>query len=211
MTVSSAADVATREQTRPRRRGRPRKPGVDEAIIAATLEILEKDGFAGLTVEAISARAGVGRPALYRRWPSKEAIVKDALLELAGELMPYPDTGSLRGDLAALMQEFTDAMQTPAGRVTVALIGEGMRDPTWRAMAVDVLRRRRQRALVIVERAIERGELPPNTDGNLLFDLVGSPLWVHQLIHDDLAEWVDVDAILDAVLDGMAAIPSDRS
>src|SRR3954447_13971210 len=83
--------------------GRPRKPGATEAILEATVAILEEKGFGGLTIEAIADRAGVGRPALYRRWPSKEAIVEEALLGVADELVPIPDTGSLREDLRLLM------------------------------------------------------------------------------------------------------------
>ena len=200
MSNPAESSDSTLDTVHSRGRGRPRHPRISRAILDATLEILEEEGFAGLTIEAISTRAGVGRPALYRRWPSKEAIVEEALLGVAGELVPVPDTGSLRGDLTLLVREFADSMDTTAGRLTVALIAEAIRDPSWHPIVRDFLRRRRALTRVVIDRAIQRGELPPDADGDLLIDLVASPLWVHRLLHWDLAEWIDPDAILDGIL-----------
>lgn len=157
-------------------------------------------------MEAIARRAGVGQPALYRRWPSKEAIVQQALLGGTNVSVPIPDTGSLRSDLIEVLDEMAAFFATPTGKVLVALIGEDIRAPAWHVMVVDFLRHRRQLALVVIDRAIARGELPPGTDGNQIFDLIGSPLWVHHLIHRDL-ETVDVATIVDTVLGGAVNAP----
>ena len=83
-----------------RRQGRPRDPAVDEAILTATLEVVTDLGFGGLTVEAVAAKAGVGKATIYRRWSTKEELV----VAVAEELMSHetlPDTGSLREDLVS--------------------------------------------------------------------------------------------------------------
>ena len=79
------------------RAGRPRDPRLDEAVVAATLQLLAEEGYAQLTVERIAARAGVGKASLYRRWPDKVSIVLEAVSRNP-ERPSAPDTGSLRGD-----------------------------------------------------------------------------------------------------------------
>src|SRR5436190_20339068 len=83
-----------------RRPGRPRDPSYDKAILDATLEILFDRGYAGLTIDGVAARTGLGRPTIYRRWSSKPALVIAALAQSVG-VSPAPDTGSLRKDLLA--------------------------------------------------------------------------------------------------------------
>ena len=83
-----------------RRPGRPRDPSYDRAILDATLQILNDKGYAGLTIDGVAARTGVGRPTIYRRWSSKPALAIAALAESPG-LSPVPDTGAVRDDLAS--------------------------------------------------------------------------------------------------------------
>jgi AcrR family transcriptional regulator len=196
------------EGTAPRRGpGRLPKPGATRAILDATRAILEEAGFVGLTIEAIARRAGVGPPALYRRWPSKEALIEAALIEIADEALPIANTGTLRGDLMRLARDFRESLRSPFGRIVVALVGEAIRDSAWRDLLIDFLRRRREHALVIVERAVARGELPRDVDGGHVLDLVSSPLWVHRLLNGDLDEWASDERLerhVDAVLNGIA-------
>ena len=100
-TVDSAGDDLGEGEAEARRPGRPRDPGYDKAILHATLEILFEKGYAGLTIDGVAAKTGVGRPTIYRRWPSKPALVIAALGQSVG-LSPTPDTGSLRDDLLAV-------------------------------------------------------------------------------------------------------------
>src|ERR1700722_2208008 len=81
-----------------RRPGRPRDPGYDKVILDATLEILNDKGYAGLTIDGVAPRTGVGRPTIYRRWASKAALVIAALTQ-SSHLSLIPDTGALRDDL----------------------------------------------------------------------------------------------------------------
>ncbi len=205
----SAALGAAQDGTR-RRPGRLRKPGATQAILDATREILEESGFAGLTIEAIARRADVGPPALYRRWSSKEALVEAVLLEIADEAVPIADTGTLRDDLVQLMQNFRESLCQPFGRIVVGLVGEAVRDPVWRDLLIDFLRRRREQVLVVIERAVQRGELPQDVDGRHIMDLASSPLWQHRILNDDLAEWASdarLERHIDALLKGVIQEP----
>src|SRR5665647_58447 len=91
----SVRDTTAETRAKP---GRPRDPQVNEAIFAATLELLAEDGYAQLTIERIAARAGVGKASLYRRWPDKVSVVLEAVSRNP-ERPSAPDTGSLRADV----------------------------------------------------------------------------------------------------------------
>ena len=80
--------------------GRPRSERSHQAIVVATLELLAEQGFQQLTMEQVARRAGVGKATIYRRWPAKADLVKDAIRYFSAEL-PVPDTGTLAGDYAA--------------------------------------------------------------------------------------------------------------
>src|SRR4051794_23872567 len=87
-----------------RRPGRPRDARHDEAILEATMALLSEAGYARLTIDGVAARAGVGRPTIYRRWPSKPALVVAALLHAPQIQVPHADTGSLRADLIKVLR-----------------------------------------------------------------------------------------------------------
>jgi AcrR family transcriptional regulator len=111
--VSSQDPAAGDAQREPRGPGRPRDARRDEAILTATLGILRELGYRGLTVGGVAARAGVGRPTIYRRWSSKPALVVAALVESARLAVPLVDTGSLREDLIAVQRHQVELMSSP--------------------------------------------------------------------------------------------------
>jgi AcrR family transcriptional regulator len=169
----------------PARRGRPRDPGVDESILSSTLLLLGEIGYAGLTMEQVAARARVGKASLYLRWPSKVALVADAVQRLSPDLVPaIPDTGSLPGD----MREFLRQLVRPRGAAAAALpavAGEATNNPEMR----EAFRRGVTTALIesvrtIVQRSVDRGELPVATDVELLSMLPMALLQQLRLIHE---------------------------
>src|SRR5260370_18750172 len=96
--------ATTSESEKGRRKpGRPRSAQAQKAIIDATLELLAEEGFQGLSIEAVAARAGVGKTTIYRRWSSKEELVMEAIRQVQIDV-PVMDTGNFRNDLAALLQ-----------------------------------------------------------------------------------------------------------
>ena len=97
------------------RRGRPRDATRDRALLEATLAVLSESGYSGFTTAAVAARAGVSTATLYRRWPSKEGLVVAAASAYAQELTAPTDTGTLEGDLRALLLDKAASMTGKEG------------------------------------------------------------------------------------------------
>jgi AcrR family transcriptional regulator len=177
--VSDSAD------TERKRRGRPRSEKARTAILAAAAELLLGEGAETVSMDEVAERAGVSKATIYRWWPSKETLALDALLNDWGSDPPtLRETGSLRGDLLALIRPWVRRLRSrPYGRVVAGLLAETHTDPafadTYRARFVEV---RRDPARVLVTRAIEHGELPAATDIDLALDLVFGPIY-HRLLH----------------------------
>jgi AcrR family transcriptional regulator len=187
-----------------RRPGRPRDPQADAAILQATVEVLCEHGFGAFTVDAVAAHAGVGKATIYRRWPSREALVLDA----AATLVPQPDvpdTGSVRDDLIALMSgSFADAASANKQQLMAAVTAEAVVNPEMKRLLRDYTQRRRDGSAVVVRRAIERGELPADTDPDFLLDLIAGPLFYRvQISGRPIGPKVVAD-VVDVVLGGLA-------
>jgi len=158
-------------------RGRPRDEEADGAILDAALALLSEQGYGGLRMEAVAARAGVAKATVYRRWPDKLSLAMAAIGRIP-ELPPV-DTGSLLGDLRALRTALAALFRTTrlAG-VLPALAAERMRR-TSAAARIDALMQARYRPWVAaIERAIARGELPrtASADARLIADLLAGVL-----------------------------------
>jgi AcrR family transcriptional regulator len=177
-------------------------PATDRAVREATLALLNDVGYAGLRVQDVAARAGVGKAALYRRWPSKAAL---ALHHVIGDLRPreYRDTGSLRGDLREVAADFVTRMAHPRVRAVVPeMMADLLRDDAVRQVFEQacVLP---ERALIarVAERAVARGEL---TD---LPDL----RWAHAQFAGPVFVWLHLlggsadDELIDRIADSVAA------
>ncbi|HEV2309735.1 MAG TPA: TetR/AcrR family transcriptional regulator [Acidimicrobiia bacterium] len=181
--------MATHEpipQDRPEHRGpgRPRDARHDRAILEATLDILLEQGYGGLTIEGVAARAGVGRPTIYRRWPSKPALVVAALVQSAHLALPAPDTGSLRRDLLEVQRHQVERMNSPDGRrVTAGLVADLATDPELGDVYVtQYLAPRRAVVWQVLQRGIDRGELAANVDLAFAYDLLVGPLFMRAVV-----------------------------
>jgi AcrR family transcriptional regulator len=169
---------------REHRRGRPRSKLADRAILRAATDLLAERGLGGMSIEEVACRAGVGKATIYRRWPSRGALALDAFLaEFLGQ-QPLPDTGALRGDLlTALRAWIRSVTQTSAGPMLSGLIAEAQQDralaAAWRDRVVEVVRAQHA---VMLDRAISRGEIPADTDKDVVLDLLYGPAY-HRLLH----------------------------
>ena len=160
-----------------RQPGRKRDRERDAAILDATLEVLAERGYDGLTMEAVAARARAGKATVYRRWPAKAHLVHDAIVRMAQldvDLAALPDTGSLRGDIAALTRP--DAFGERRVRVIAGLTAMLATDSTGLgavayAAGVGVWVAANRAAL---ERAAARGEIAASADLDLLSRLIPS-------------------------------------
>ena len=164
--------------------GRPRDARHDLAILDATLRILLEQGYRGVTIEGVAARAGVGRPTIYRRWPSKPAVVVAALVQSDRLALPAPDTGSLRNDLIAVQRHQVERMNSPdARRVTAGLIADLADDPELADTYVSqFLAPRRATVWEVLQRGVDRGELDADVDFAFIYDLLVGPLFMRAVV-----------------------------
>jgi AcrR family transcriptional regulator len=142
-------------------------------VLDAAVVELARSGYTGFRMEAVTSRAGVNKTTIYRRWPSRAALVAALVSRMRTPLResPLPDTGQLESDLVeAFTRRFTVARKTE-GRAWARLLEE-RHDPEVEAIIGAAVDERRGEWRAMVTRAIERGELPPGTDAQLLLDLV---------------------------------------
>jgi AcrR family transcriptional regulator len=162
------------------RRQRARSPGrldrsLDAVILDAVLRGLTERGYDQMTMDDVAARAGVGKAAIYRRWPSKAAVVADAIAHWRrgiGSVQP-PNTGSLRGDIDALCAAVPDLDEDQVGmmKMIIGVSAAAARDPVL-AAALDelVLAQPRRMIGLVLENAVARGEIPAARDLALVAD-----------------------------------------
>jgi AcrR family transcriptional regulator len=186
------------------RRGRPRSEAARTKILAAARALLEERGLPGLTVEGIAARAGVGKPTIYRHWPNAQAVAMDAFLE--GSETGEAETGrglalpALRRQLAGIAAAFA----SPAGRSTAAMIAAAQND----SELAKVFRNRfimssREAGRALMLQAIDEGELRPGADLEVALDVIYAPLFFRLLIGHGPLDRGFTDALLDLALDGL--------
>ncbi len=186
--------------------GRPRSEASHQAIIRATLELLVETGYRSLTMEAVRARAGVGKATIYRRWASKEELVRDAIVFMHDEFEP-PDTGSLRGDYEGMATRvLSAAARSGAATLMPRLLGDVANDPELRAIFYEnLVEPRRAQMRTILRRAVARGEIRDDVDVELIIDLFAGPVVYRLLITGgDFAQLPAVDEQLDVLLNGLA-------
>jgi AcrR family transcriptional regulator len=168
-----------------RGRGRPRSEPARQAILAAATDLMLARGLSVVSMDAIADRAGVSKATIYRWWPTKETLALDALYEQLTELSAEPpDTGTLRGDLSALLGAWTDRVRgRPYGRVIGALVTEAATDATFGELYRErFVEPRRAQIRQVFARAVARGEIGVATDSEAAIDLLYGAL-DHRLLH----------------------------
>jgi AcrR family transcriptional regulator len=194
----------------PARRGRPRSERARNAVLEAAAELLLTEGLAAVSMDAVAARAGVSKATIYRWWSSKELLALDALYREWDTQRPAArDTGSLRGDLLSLLRAWVRRVrQHPLAHVIAALVIEVQADPEFAAQYQErFVSPRRDPARMALKRAIERGEIPADTNIEAVLDLLYGALF-HRLLHRH-APLSDrfVEEIVDVTLGGIGASP----
>jgi AcrR family transcriptional regulator len=185
-------------------RGRPRSERSHRAILEAANEILEERGFVDLTMDEVAQRGGVSKATIYRWWPTKGMLVFEAFTANFLAHQPTPDTGSLRGDLLAALRGWIRTVKgTVTGRTLVGLIAEVQRDPDlaeiWRERFVT---RVREQHRLMIDRALERGEVSADVDSDVILDLLFGSAY-HRLLqsHLPLSDHF-AQAVVDTVVSG---------
>ncbi|MEC3981206.1 TetR/AcrR family transcriptional regulator [Amycolatopsis sp. H20-H5] len=155
------------------------QPELTAAITEAVLDELATQGYGRLSMEAVAKRAGVGKSALYRRWPSKQEMVLAVISDFSVALAEVEDTGSLRGDLEATLKAVHDWLGHPRfSRILPDMVAEIARTPGIGIAVRDMIGGpRRARAEVMLKRAIARGELSPDINLELAMDFLAAPIY----------------------------------
>ncbi len=185
-------------------RGRPREARIDEAVLDAARHELSLNGPAGLTMDAVAERAGVGKAAIYRRFTGKNTMIFAAAVH-AFDIEPPVDQGSLGADLSALLLDVLKSQDNPLARqVLPALLQELGQDPALAHQLEEAFLVREQVCIdAVLTRAVARGELSVKPPIQAVHALLVGPVfaWIFVLRHDT-AEFVDTlgDAITTAVM-----------
>jgi AcrR family transcriptional regulator len=176
--------------------GRPRDPGLDDAILRATTELLVNHGPAGTTVEAVARAAGTSKAAVYRRWPGKNDLIVAAVRSLSRP-PSVPDTGVLRDDLLTCALRYARVDPRAIG-VLRGVLGEAMQDAALGTAAYETLGRPPAQAIEdVLRRAVERGELPADAPVDLVAPIVPSMAfrtlltWGRPLTEETVVDLVD--------------------
>jgi AcrR family transcriptional regulator len=185
--------------------GRPRSARADEAILTAVLQLLADGTTAeALSIEAVAARAGVGKATIYRRWPNKDALLLDAVAALKG---PIAEIGgeSVREDLITLLRPVGQPTTPQAANVFPCLISEMQRSPELSRVFQKIMEPRRERMREVLRRGIASGELRPDLDIEVTMAMLTGPMvsqsifgWNPQLDREKLPTQL-VDAIWPAI------------
>jgi AcrR family transcriptional regulator len=187
-----------------RRPGRPRDARATPAILQATLLVLAEEGFNGFSVDRVAAAAGVGKATIYRRWPSKEDLLRDAFGQVVQDL-PEPDTGSLRGDLLAFTDTLVDELQAlpVLASVMPGLVAASFHDPELQAVLDQFLEKRADCGYALVRAAKARGEVAEDVDDDLVLDLTGAWFFYRMAVLKRPITKGDVREVVDVVLSGL--------
>lgn len=179
--MTTSADIAQSDLDR-KAPGRPRSARADEAIIEAVIALLsEGTPVDALSIEAVAARAGVGKATIYRRWPNKEALLVDAVAALKGP-MPEVEGVSVREDLKTLLRP----VGRNAGRsssVLPCLIPELRRSPALHGVYQRIIEPRREVMRQVLRRGIASGELRPDLDVEVVMAMLVGPIVAQTVVN----------------------------
>ncbi|MFI6649091.1 TetR/AcrR family transcriptional regulator [Streptomyces sp. NPDC050529] len=205
MVTSRSAAAARQPVVSLRRRG----PVLERAILDAALERLSTVGWSGLTMEGVAAGAQTGKAAIYRRWPSKEDLVADALRSALPAIGDAPDYGNIREDLYQLCCGLRDAMLSKSGSALRAVLHECDADTAERFQSVilnGVIGPTTALIREVVSRGVDRGEVRADALRGLAFDVIPAMMMYRSKVCG--SEWTDEDI---ADLIDQVAVPFFRA
>jgi AcrR family transcriptional regulator len=187
--------------------GRPRSAKADEAILSAVLDLLSEGvSVDALSMDAVAAKAGVGKATIYRRWPNKIALLTDAITAMKG---PIPDLAgeSVRDDLITLVKAARQKTMKAYGRATACIFPELVRSPEMQAVHHRVTEPRRTVIRGILQRGVASGELRADLDVEMTLLLLTAPSLAQNMVrfNPNVPDEGFAEALVDTVLRGAAA------
>ncbi|KUJ70498.1 hypothetical protein ACZ90_03650 [Streptomyces albus subsp. albus] len=178
-------------------------------ILTATLALLEDRGYASMTIEQVATEARVGKATLYRSWPNKAALVLDAVRSRLKEV-PTDETGNSRDELLAVAKEalagFFGSPQVQA--MLPALVAETAQNPELRQrLREEIIEPRKARSRSVLERAIGRGDLPTDTDIDLVLEMWAGAMMFRSLFYDGKYDDDALQRLVDATIVSPPRLP----
>lgn len=173
---------------------------------AAERRCARSAGYGAFSFESVAERAGVHKTTVYRRWGNKENLILEAMLEQGREHVPIPDTGSLQADLLEFGKAVAANVRAPgveATARTVASIGD--RDSPLAEASRHFWRTRLGLASEIVERAIARGEIPPQDDPELVVEAISAAIYFRLLVRGENLDSKFVESLAELIAAGTKA------
>ena len=183
-----------------------------ETIRQTTLDVAQEAGYVKLSIEAVAARAGVGKHTIYRRWPSKGLLFLDALLSPNEPVLDFPDTGDIRADLRRQIHGTVDLLCTPPwGPLYRALVGEAQHDPAVAAgLNERFTRPQTEKTVARLKVAQQQGQVSPDFDLDVAMAILSGPLYFTFLVTQESVTHDYVDRVLEALFAGLSPRPPAR-
>lgn len=203
---SNSIDAAvTTDVVAARPPGRPRNAGADQTILEATWAEVAAQGLAGLSLDKVAARAGVSKATIYRRWPSKEALVLDAWRRADGGVVTCPDTGSLRSDLQAMHHAMIEHFEyEPLAILLPQMVAAGRQNPELAKQFAEFIEEERGPIRELLARAQRRGEIAATVDLELIIGLMMGQFLTVVLFENRMLTAEETKASTEALLVGIA-------
>jgi AcrR family transcriptional regulator len=200
-------EATKRDAARP---GRRPSAETEKAILDATREILAEGGVERLTVEGVAERAGVAKTTIYRRYRSKDELALAVLIDMVDHIAAVPDLGSAHAELVAFVDRAVDILgSTLMGRVMQGLVSDLATNPALAtAFREKVVGRRVAEIRRVVERGVERGDLRPGTDHELVNELVFGPVYYRLLLSGAPLDEGLAERVVSTVLPAFAPLPA---
>ena len=202
-------DLVITGETAPKRTRR--KESSRLAILDAAVALCREEGYSKLSIEAIAARAGTGKHTIYRWWPSKGAVLTEALdREMTAGSAAFPDTGDVVSDMRAIVTEVVRIQSDPAfGPPLAALLAEAQLDPaTGPALLERLLKPRRAPIVERLRRAQKRGQLPMSLDAEVVLEVIFGALYHRLLLRSGPLDAAYAAFVVDLVFAGSATARS---
>jgi AcrR family transcriptional regulator len=198
--MASESKPRTRRTEGVRVKGRAARVVSD--VLIATAEELSRVGYAALRVEDVALRSGVNKTTIYRRWPTKPELV-GAALRAVWESPDVPDTGSLRGDFITSLARTAAFAMSPIGKGLTHVIQMERAHPEVEPIARRLREEYRRLRELLVHRAIERGELAPETEPGFVSNLITAPIFSRLFTDGESVDDTFIEGVVDVVLTGL--------
>lgn len=189
-----------------RKTGGVRTGGRSERVVASVLDAALKElatvGFTALRLDDVATRAGVAKTTIYRRWPTKIELVGEALRRVTAWHDPLPNHGNVRDDILALLDRGIRLVSTPQGRAVARVMTTEAVDGEFERLARQMRDDSRRYRARVINAAIARGELPEDTDANLIMDSIFAPIMSRIIKFGEKVDRATRERIVDLVITG---------